>query len=81
MDYIKLLLDICGPLVHKPEELQVSIEKEEDKFIQLLVLASEEDTGRLIGKGGATAETIRELVNVSAKLSNKRVHVKFDSRK
>jgi len=79
MDYIKMLFDICEPLVKKPEDLKISIEKEEEKFVQLLVLSSPEDTGRLIGKGGSTAETIRELVNVGAKLSNKRVHVKFDS--
>lgn len=79
MDYIKLVKDIIEPLVNNPEELEISINNEDSKFI-INVVTNNFDTARLIGKGGSVAEAIREVVNVGAKLDNKRVLVKFYSK-
>lgn len=81
MDYIKLVRDIIEPIVLYPEALKIEIIPNEKKesFIQILVTSKSEDTARLIGRGGSVADAIREVVNVAGKLSDKRVHVKFES--
>lgn len=81
MDYIKLVRDIIEPLVSNPDALDIKIKEDSDKkFAQITVYCSNDDAGKLIGRGGSVADAIREIVNVSGKLSNKRVHVKFESR-
>lgn len=80
MDYIKLVRDIIEPLVSNPNELDIKLKEEsENKFVQVTVTCAKEDAGKLIGRGGSVADAIREVVNVGGKLSNKRVHVKFES--
>ncbi len=81
MDYVKLVRDIVEPLVSNPEALMIRIvpDDRDDSVTQVLVVAQSEDVARLIGRGGSVAESIREVVNVAGKLSNTRVHVKFES--
>lgn len=76
MDYIKLIKDVCEPIVTNPELLNVTlVEDEKGKLVK--VVSNNENTAKLIGKGGIVANSIREIVNVAAKLNNERVFVKF----
>ena len=81
MDYIKIIKDVITPMVKQPEALlirEVPSDKGEN-YLQFLVVASADDTARLIGKNGNIAESIREVVGVAGKLSDKHIYVKFES--
>jgi len=78
MDYIKLVKDIVEPLVNNPEQLNFSVD-DDGKTKLIKVTTNNSDTAKLIGKGGIVADSIRETVNVAAKLNNERVYVKFFS--
>ena len=52
---------------------------EDDDAIVLEVLVTEEDIGRVIGKGGKTANAIRTLVQASSSLHDQKyVKINFD---
>ncbi|MDP3724436.1 MAG: KH domain-containing protein [bacterium] len=54
----------------------VKIEETTDEYGTLILTASvsEEDMGRLIGKGGKTVRAIRQLLRIRAIRDNVRVH-------
>jgi len=63
---------IAKALVNRPEEVQVRETQGDTASVVELRVASE-DLGRIIGKQGRTAKSIRTLVNAAASRINRKV--------
>ena len=59
-------------LVEHPDDVQLNHRQEGEKIIFLLSM-NKSDLGRLIGKGGATIRSIRDLLAASAEKKGLRV--------
>ncbi len=82
MNYEQIILDIVSPLVEYKDRLRVILHEEENLHDSTyMVYCDESDVARLIGKQGIVAQAIREVANVSAKLDNKRIRIKFEAKK
>ena len=80
MDYLAIIRQFINPILSEPEKVQIEqLESESEKDFVYLILCTPEDTGRLIGKHGATAEALREVLSIAAKDHNQRVHLKLAS--
>lgn len=66
MDYELFVGELIKPLVLKPEEVIVSTISENGKNIELQVLVDSEDLGRVIGRKGRIANSIRTIVYACA---------------
>ena len=60
-------------LVSKPEAVSVEQFEEEDGTVVLELSVDDEDYGRVIGRGGRTANALRTLVKAAAVREQKRV--------
>lgn len=80
MDYRSLTEKIVTGLVMNTDAVRVQeFTSEDDDAIVLEVLVTEEDIGRVIGKGGKTANAIRTLVQASSSLHDQKyVKINFD---
>ena len=63
---------LAKALVNNPEAVEVT-ETTGDDGSTLKIRVAKEDLGRIIGKQGRTAKSIRTLVNAAALRSNRRV--------
>ncbi len=82
MDLVNLTETIIKKLVADPESVSVKeFETEEENTIQIEVLISADDMGRVIGKSGKTINSIRTIVAAASSLTeeNKRVRINIDS--
>ena len=79
MDYEKIIHTIVDPILMNPQALMVRELPGDDKELTLLIVAENEDTARLIGKKGAVANALREIIAIAGKNENKRIHLKFES--
>ena len=82
MDLVALTETIIKKIVTDPESVSVKeFETEEENTIQIEVLISADDMGRVIGKNGKTINSIRTIVQASSSLTeeNKRVRINVDS--
>ena len=75
MDYQALVKTIAVSLVTKPEEVEVTSEKDAEGVLRVLIHVAEEDTGRVIGRRGATINAIRQIVRVASVKSGESVDV------
>lgn len=67
---IELVKHVVTKLVDTPEAITVTqVEKDENNIIELRV--APEDLGKVIGKEGRTARSLRTLVQAAAKLEKK----------
>ena len=62
----ELLEYIAKELVENPDEVEVIQEEEEEGRIVLKLKVADEDKGRIIGKRGRIAESIRAILRVKA---------------
>ena len=62
----ELLEYIAKPIVENPDEVEVTQEEEEEGKIVLKLKVADEDKGRIIGKRGRIAESIRAILRVKA---------------
>jgi predicted RNA-binding protein YlqC (UPF0109 family) len=62
-------------LVSKPEAVKVEQFEEDDGTVVLELSVDDEDYGRVIGRGGRTANALRTVVKASAVRERKRVLV------
>jgi|TARA_Y100000817_G_C16446486_1_gene363098 predicted RNA-binding protein YlqC (UPF0109 family) len=62
----ELLEYIAKALVENPDEVEVIQEEEEEGKIVLKLKVADEDKGRIIGKRGRIAESIRAILRVKA---------------
>lgn len=80
MDYEKIIHTIIDPLVEHKDMIMIrELPNENERDITLLIVASQEDTSRLIGRKGVVANAIREVISIKGKSENKRIHVHFES--
>lgn len=67
---------IVKNLVEDDAAVNVLVE-ETNKEINVLVKVAEDDLGKVIGKGGKVANSIRTVARTSGKKQNKFVNIKF----
>ena len=80
IDLEKTLMDLCLPLVDDKEALSVkTMSTTNEHEILLYVYANSDDVARLIGRKGAMASSIRQMISIAAKKIKKRVSVKFEA--
>ena len=82
MNLVSLTEEIIKKLVSDPESVSVKeFETDEENTIQIEVLISSDDMGRVIGKNGKIINSIRTIVQASSSLTeeNKRVRINVDS--
>jgi predicted RNA-binding protein YlqC (UPF0109 family) len=71
----ELLEFLVRQLVDEPDKVAVEAFDEEDGTIVLELSVGEEDYGRIIGKGGRTANALRTVVKAAAVKEQRRVLV------
>ena len=82
MNYEQIILDIVSPLVEHKDRIRVILLEEENLHDSTyMVYCDDSDVARLIGKKGIVAQAIRDVANVSAKLDNKRIRIKFEAKR
>ena len=70
----QLLIDIVKPLVDNPDEVLV-VEKVSGDMSILELTVAKTDTGKVIGRNGKIAKSIRTVMRAAAAKENKRVIV------
>ncbi len=69
---------IAKALVDNPDEVVVS-ENEKDKVIVIDLKVAQSDMGKVIGKSGRIAKSIRTVVSAASAKSDKKVIVEIDN--
>jgi uncharacterized protein len=70
----QLLIDIVKPIVDNPDEVVV-VERTSGDMTVLELTVAKSDIGKVIGRGGKIAKSIRSVVRAAAAKENKRVIV------
>lgn len=70
-----LLEQLARQLVAKPDAVSVEAFEEDDGTVVLELAVDSEDYGRIIGRGGRTANALRTVVKASAVKEKRRVLV------
>ncbi|MBR2468177.1 MAG: KH domain-containing protein [Clostridia bacterium] len=73
----QLISYIVKSLVDNPDKVEVSTENESEKVIILKVVVDPSDLGKVIGKGGKIASSIRTIVKSASAKSGRRFIVKI----
>ncbi|MCJ7839616.1 KH domain-containing protein [Lederbergia sp. NSJ-179] len=74
----KLILSIVKPIVDFPDDVQVEKKEEEHRIIYKL-FTHENDIGKVIGKNGRVAKSIRAVIYAAAGLKQqKKVYLEID---
>lgn len=76
MELTKVLTDIAGSIVDHPEEVKVTEEQDGNDIILVLSVA-QDDMGKVIGKHGKIAKSIRLVMKAAAGNSGRRVDVEI----
>ena len=71
----ELLVYLTQQLVDEPEKVTVEEFEEDDGTIVLELSVGDDDYGKVIGRGGRTAQALRTLVKAAAVKDNRRVLV------
>jgi predicted RNA-binding protein YlqC (UPF0109 family) len=80
MDYIASIRKFIDPIVSNKDHIVINeLPNESSKDRTFQIVCDPEDTGRLIGKHGSTAEALREVLSIAGKTNGERVHIKFQS--
>lgn len=81
MDLVTLTETIIKKIVSDPESVSIKeFETTEENTIQIEVLISNDDMGKVIGKNGKIINSIRTIVQASSSLEdNKKVKINIDS--
>ena len=69
---------IAKAIVSEPDEVVVIEEEEDDGFLVLRLEVAPADKGKVIGRQGRVAQSIRALLRVAAVKENTRVVLKID---
>jgi hypothetical protein len=78
MDLVALTEVIVKSLVNDEDAVSVKEFPSDEEGVMLIqVIVSEDDMGRVIGKAGKTANSIRTLVQASSSLNNGK-HIKIN---
>ena len=81
MDLVALTETIIKKIVTDPESVSIKeFETDEENTIQIEVLVSSDDMGKVIGKNGKIINSIRTIVGAASSLKdNKKVRINIDS--
>lgn len=80
IDLQNTLLNLVKPICDDQDSVTVKqMESLNENEILLYVYASSNDIGRLIGRQGTMASSIRQMMQVASKIENKRITIKFES--
>lgn len=81
MNLVELTEAIIKKIVSNPDSVSIKeFETEDENTIQIEVLISSDDIGKVIGKNGKIINSIRTIVQASSSLhENKRVKINIDS--
>jgi len=79
INYVELIKNLIMPLVIHEDQVNVSSTILEDGTINVNVNVANEDVGRVIGKGGKIATSIRTIVYAAASKENEKVKVNIES--
>ena len=81
MDYVLLTDTIVKMIVKDTEAVSVKeYESNEDNLVHLEILVSKDDLGRIIGKGGQTIKSIRNIIWASAAINgNQKIKIDVDA--
>ena len=71
----ELLEELAKRLVDRPEDVKVEAFEEDDGTVVLELTVAEDDYGKVIGRGGRTANALRTVVKAAAVRENRRVLV------
>jgi predicted RNA-binding protein YlqC (UPF0109 family) len=74
----ELVKYIVSQLVLHPEDVVVTMKEESEKINVITVKTNPEDLGRVIGKNGKIATSIRTIVKSKSSKMRKRYIVKFE---
>jgi predicted RNA-binding protein YlqC (UPF0109 family) len=70
-----LLEYLARSLVDRPDDVRVEEFEEDDGTLVLELSVADDDYGKVIGRGGRTAQAIRTVVKAAAVKDNRRVLV------
>ena len=82
IDWEKVVHAVIDPLIERPDYVMVRVTPSREKgHINLLIVAEDSDTARLVGKRGVVANALRDVIGIATKAAgtNERVHIKFES--
>ena len=71
----ELLVYLAQQLVDEPERVEVEQFEEDDGTLVLELSVGDDDYGKVIGRGGRTAQALRTVVKAAAVKDNRRVLV------
>ena len=71
----ELLVYLARQLFDEPEKVSVEAFEEDDGTLVLELSVGDDDYGKVIGRGGRTAQALRTLVKAAAVKDNRRVLV------
>jgi predicted RNA-binding protein YlqC (UPF0109 family) len=71
----ELLAYLAQQLVDEPEKVEVEQFEEDDGTLVLELSVGDDDYGKVIGRGGRTAQALRTIVKAAAVKDNRRVLV------
>ena len=71
----ELLVYLARQLVDEPDEVEVEAYDEDDGTLVLELSVGADDYGKVIGRGGRTAQALRSVVKAAAVKDNRRVLV------
>ena len=79
INYVELIKNLIMPLVIYEDQVTVTSEVLLDGTINVNVNVANEDVGRVIGKGGKIATSIRTIVYAAASKENEKVKVNINA--
>jgi uncharacterized protein len=71
----ELLAYLAQQLVDEPDKVEVEEFEEDDGTLVLELSVGDDDYGKVIGRGGRTAQALRTIVTAAAVKDNRRVLV------
>ncbi len=79
MNYATILKTITKELVEDKKNLEVrQMPSLDDNTIVLYIYATKKDIAKLIGRRGVMANSIRQVMSVTGRLTKKRFDIKFE---
>jgi predicted RNA-binding protein YlqC (UPF0109 family) len=79
INYVELIKNLIMPLVIHEDQVKVTSTTLEDGTINVNVNVANEDVGRVIGKGGKIATSIRTIVYAAASKEEQKIKVNIDA--
>ena len=79
INYVELIKNLIMPLVIHEDQVKVTSTTSEDGTINVNVNVANEDVGRVIGKGGKIATSIRTIVYAAASREDQKIKVNIDA--